>query len=203
MSAQSVPGGGSASAIVAELSAALLHMACSISNNSLDINDRNRNSLELLLFSVEGYIQNAGFLSELDELAYINVSRAFKLPASTPEEREIRKDIINKTCLEAAEIPCKVIKLAYDIFLLAKDALPYINDSLMSDLAIVVTLVQAAGQSALYLVHANLPYLDKEDAQRVYQRANKCFNNLSKEAKALQGTLDETLLNSLSDRRYF
>ena len=195
-STKPAPGGGSVAAILAELSAALLHMACTISAQSSQATEEKRSKLNVVCERIDACLVRGDSLALQDEEAYREVARAFKTKARTSEESSERKKTIEVACLNACAIPCEVIDLAKDVLLLAKDVLPYINRSLMSDVAIVVAIVQAASKSALYLVHANLSYLDIDDAHRVYKRAHESYNSIAHDVSILQEKLDAILLST-------
>ena len=193
-STKPAPGGGSVAAVLTELSAALLHMACAISAHSSQNSDEKRAKLNVICERIDACLERAESLALQDEEAYREVSRAFKKKAQNDEEIIVRKATIQQACSMASEVPCDVIDLAYDTLTLTSDVAPYINKSLLSDVAIVVAIVQASAKSALYLVHANLGYLDSSEAQRVYKRADKTFTSLKEMAYSLETKLDEQLL---------
>ncbi len=189
------PGGGSVCAVVAQLSSALASMACSISAQSkTNTNAQQSSELKALSNELDECIALGEQLAQQDEFAYQQVLSAFKLNSSTDEEKEIRQKAIKESCSLAAQVPLEVIELSARVFNLTYKASHMINKSLLSDVAIVVALLQAVSKSALYLVHANLAYLDISDAQRVYKMADEQCNSLACQINLLQEELDSKLL---------
>ncbi len=193
-STKPAPGGGSVAAVLIELSSALLHMACSISSHASNASEEKRSKLNVLCERIDACIDRSEALALRDEEAYREVARAIKIKAHACDDIAQKQDDIQKACLDASSIPCEVIDLALEIFTITKDVAPYINNSLMSDVAIVLQILQAAAKSALYLVHANLSYLSEDNAQRVYKRAHESFDTLSSQVATYQEKLDASLL---------
>ncbi len=199
-STKPAPGGGSVAAVLTELSAALLHMACAISSQSPKTDEEKKAKLNVICERIDACLERGEALSLQDEEAYREVSRAFKKSTHTVEEAAQRNLTIQNACYKAALVPCEVIALAHEILILTSDVEGYINSSLLSDIAIAVALIQTAAKSALYLVHANLEYLDSENAQRVYKIASESYASLICESEQLQDKLDAKLLVTPSSK---
>ncbi len=200
-SSKPAPGGGSVTGVLTELSAALLHMACAVSYESQSLKDPSiADKLKELNHVIDATIEKAEMLAQEDEKAYLSVSKAFKMASSTEEEKAKRKEEIQTTCMHAAEVPSEVIALAGEIIDMAMVAEHYVNASILSDVAVVVCTLQAAARASLYLVHANLVYMDFSDAARVYQVTHERFNRFSAKARILQERLDANLLKRPSSK---
>ncbi len=190
------PGGGSVSGVLTELSCALLHMACAISIKAQNDSSSKAKELSDIVVSLEKKIQKAHTLSQKDEHAYAQVAAAFKVKATSPEEKHARTTSIQTACKSAAEVPCEVIELALETMKLTCTAEPLVNTSLLSDIAIVTCILQAAVRSSVYLVHANLPYMESKDARGVYLRAHGMSDEFISLASEQQARMDDILLQN-------
>ncbi len=190
------PGGGSVAAVMAQLSAALLHMACEISAGScIQKNPQKSADLNALCLKLDEMVERADSLARDDEAAYLAVSKAFKMKCTCEEDKLTKQKLTQDACLEAAEVPLQVIALVNQALELLSVAQELINSSLMSDVAICICALQASAKSARYLVYANLAYLDRDKAEGVYQTVEESYARVVKRSLEMQDILDASLLS--------
>lgn len=136
------PGGGSASALVGALAAALGQMVA-----NLTVGRKKYAAVEAdVRAALERLATTGGTLAQLardDSAAYTGVMQAFKLPRDTDEQRSQREVAIQAATIEAARVPQHIAERAV---------------SLLSDLAVLVEQAnpnaRTDAQVAAYLAHA-------------------------------------------------
>lgn len=155
-SAEPVPGGGSASAIVAGLAASLLAM---VSRLSLDrpkyepFADLNRRTIE--------WADSARWrlldLADQDALAYAGFVEARRLPRDTPEQQAERDAFTRAAARRAAEVPLATVRECDELMGRLGAVAGRSNLNAASDLEVAARLCAAAARGAAANVLINLP----------------------------------------------
>lgn len=160
-SPEPIPGGGSASAITAGLSASLLAMVARLSTGRPKYADYT---------ATHGRAEAAGVaaahhfleLADRDAAAYGSFAAAMKLPRDTAEEQETRAGALRLAAREAAVVPMEMLRacrfLAAEIEALAGRG----NLNVASDITVAALLVDAAAHGAAANVLVNLPFVKDE-----------------------------------------
>lgn len=201
-SPQPTPGGGSVAGILQQLCSALLQMTCSISYHACTTEDHLRSEvLAELIDKSEKILNKAAYLSQEDERVYQKVSNAFKISAADETEKENKKQAIALSCREAADVPYQIILLSSELLDLIVQCETSINKSLLSDLGVCLCVVEASAKAALYLVHANLLYMNPKEADRVYQKSHEAYDSFVKSAHDYQNHIDALLLDVAPKRK--
>ena len=154
-SAAPTPGGGSASAFTAAEGAALIAMV-----GRLTVGKKKYVSVEKEMWTM---IEKADELRRQltravqdDAAAFEKVMAAMKLPKDTPEQELARKEAIQKTSLEAANVPLKTARLTLEVLALSVQAARSGNANAISDAATASALAHAAIVGAGGNVRINL-----------------------------------------------
>lgn len=157
-------GGGSASAISGAMAAGLIGMAARLSTGKeygfidkvyLDLSDElDKISKELL----EG--------SKKDTEAYLLIKNAFKLPKSTPEEKEARKNAVSNAGIEAALVPKSNADKCNRVFMIASMLENNYNENASSDFIIGKNLAQLGMQGCILNIEANLSLIKDKTIRR-------------------------------------
>ena len=174
------PGGGSASAFVGALAAALGQMVAGLS--------RKKKSQAAHVEKLSGHLGH--FRKESDALAeaidrdaasYDAVLAAFKLPQGDAHEMHLREHAIEKATKGASEVPLQVAERTVALFECLRQLESVAAASMRSDLKVARLLAAAAAQGALANVEINL------DGLKDYAYVASMHKKIS----ALRGKLEE------------
>jgi formiminotetrahydrofolate cyclodeaminase len=154
-SASPTPGGGSASALVGAVGAALVEMACNLTIGREKFRDVEK---ELAVVLARAGELRVAMLEAVDRDtdAYDEVSQAYKLPKATDAEKEARTAAIQQALRNATIVPLQVAKAAMETSQLAQIALEKCNPNVSSDARVARELAQAAREGASANVEINL-----------------------------------------------
>jgi len=163
-SGEATPGGGSATALVGALGAALGEMVGNFTRDR-DGWDKVATSLEELTRRREALLD----LTDRDAEAYGAVSAAYALPRGDEAQKAARTKAIQAALKQAAQVPLQVI----DHVVATVDELPILlahgNSNLLSDVGVSADLCQSALRCAWLNVEVNLAYL-KDDGYKTQVR---------------------------------
>jgi len=149
------PGGGSVSALVAALGAALVSMVANLTlgkEKYADVQDQ----VEELLKSSEKLRNDLQTLIQKDTEVYADVSAAFKLPRETEEEKAERAARIQDALKLATEVPFEIAEKCLEVARLSETSAVIGNVGAVSDAGVAVLLAEAAAQSAALNVKINV-----------------------------------------------
>ncbi|MDY6795305.1 MAG: cyclodeaminase/cyclohydrolase family protein [Actinomycetota bacterium] len=156
------PGGGSVSALVGALGAALVSMVGNLTlgkEKYADVQDQ----VEELLKSSEAFREQLQGLIQKDTEVYADVSAAFKLPRETEEEKARRKEEVQKALKKATEVPFEITEKCLEAARLSLTSAEIGNVGAVSDAGVAVLLADAAAQSAALNVKINVNSIEDSD----------------------------------------
>jgi len=157
-SAQPVPGGGSAAAVVGACGAALIAMVARIVLGNSKYAD-NHDAAHAIVEQADALRALLLAGRELDEAAYEKVVAATTLPRDTAEQKTAREAALQKALRRASAVPLEAASLCLSVLKLAERCSELGNKHLMSDVRCAAAFARAAFASATYNVRANHPYL--------------------------------------------
>jgi len=164
------PGGGSVSALVGALGAALVSMVGNLTlgkEKYADVQDK----VEELLGSSEKLRAELQDLIQKDTEVYADVSAAFKLPRVTEEEKAERASRIQDALKLATEVPFEIGEKCLEVAQLSETSAVIGNVGAVSDAGVAVLLAEAAAQSAALNVKINVNSIeDREFSQGKWSR---------------------------------
>lgn len=149
------PGGGSASALVGAVAAALVSMVGNLTlgkEKYADVQDK----VEELLASSERLRDELQGLIQKDTEVYADVSAAFKLPRDSEEQKKERAARIQEALKLATEVPFEIAEKCLEVARLSETAAEIGNVGAVSDAGVAVLLAEAAAQSAALNVKINV-----------------------------------------------
>ncbi|MCL2168682.1 MAG: cyclodeaminase/cyclohydrolase family protein [Defluviitaleaceae bacterium] len=180
-SSDPTPGGGSAAALSGLVGIALVEMVA-----NLTIGRKKYAEHDELMQSIikEAKVLREKFLNAIDDDAksYDAVSRAFKLPKETDEEKAARSAAIQEATKGATLSPFVITELSLDAMKLAHSAIGKCNTNAASDLGVAAVNFRAAAKGAWLNILINLGGLKDEEFKADIRVKAKA---LRKEAKAL------------------
>ena len=155
------PGGGSVSALVGALGAALVSMVGNLTlgkERYAEVQDR----IEELLKSSEKVRSELQELIQRDTEVYAEVSAAFKLPRDTEEQKEERRVRVQEALKAATEVPFLITEKCLEVARLSLTAAEIGNVGAVSDAGVAVLLAEAAAQSGALNVKININSIEDE-----------------------------------------
>jgi methenyltetrahydrofolate cyclohydrolase len=167
-----VPGGGSASALVAALATALIAMIARIARG----NPNNAASAEALDAIVARSDELRAELADArlaDEAAYAAVVAAQALPKQTGEEKAERRQALDDALARAAEEPLRASALSLEALELLVKLLEFPTRSLSSDIGSASEFARASLASCAYNVRINHRFMHDAEVVALQEQALK------------------------------
>jgi len=164
------PGGGSASAAVGAIGAALLEMVC-----NLTVGRERYRDVEGELRARSGELERVRAslldLVDRDSEAYASVSRALGLPKGSDAEKEVRRLALQSALRAATEVPLEVARACAGALDMAEGVARKGNPNAVTDAACGARFLHAALWGALYNVEVNLKSI--KDPSYVHAKADE------------------------------
>lgn len=195
-SKSSVPGGGSVSALVGALGAALMEMVANLTIGKEKYADVQE---EMRLLSVAGERLHEQLLDGIkkDGESFNGYMKALKLPKNTEEEQRLRSEALQQGLKEATEAPLAIAEAASKIFPMAETVIQKGNRMAVSDGLTATMLARTAVIGALFNVKINLSSIkDKRYVSEIEKKVEK----LEREALFYEKSI--LRLSKLSDKVY-
>lgn len=153
-------GGGTASAVAGAMAAALAAMVARLSVGKAGMEPDDfyaQRSETLTSLSDELFVGG-----RQDSEAFAAVSRAFRLPKGTEEEKVVRSQAIQAAWVQATEVPLANAQRCAQVLALARELEGRSNENAASDLACAFYLARAGIRGCLENVAINLPMIKDE-----------------------------------------
>jgi glutamate formiminotransferase/formiminotetrahydrofolate cyclodeaminase len=167
------PGGGSISAYMGALGAALGTMVANLSAHKPGWDERWN---EFSIWAEKGQqIKNELlFLVDEDTRSFNKIMDAFGLPKGTETEKEIRSATIQDATKYAIEVPYKTMQKAFEAFALCQAMIEFGNPNSVTDAAVGVLCIRSAILGAYLNVKINAASLkDKTFVDNILQKAGQ------------------------------
>ncbi len=164
-SASPEPGGGSVSALVGALGAALVTMVTDLTLGKEKF-AAVQSDMAHLRTRAEALRSELGDLVTLDAEAYAAVAAAMKLPRESLADKQERDHALQAALKGAADVPLRVAEAALEVARLSLPAAEMGNPNAVSDAGVAVLLADAAAQSAALNVRINLAWITDEEFSR-------------------------------------
>jgi glutamate formiminotransferase/formiminotetrahydrofolate cyclodeaminase len=164
------PGGGSISAYLGALGAALGTMVANLSSHKAGWDDRWQEFSDWAVIGQQ-IKDELLFLVDEDTNAFNNVMDAFGLPKTTDEEKAKRSSAIQEATRYATEVPLRTMQSSFDAFELIKAMAEEGNPNSVSDAGVGALCARSAVLGAFLNVKINAAGLkDREYADSVVAR---------------------------------
>ncbi len=171
------PGGGSVSAYVGSLGAALGTMVANLSSHKRGWDDRWE---EFSDWAVKGQALKDELIRLVDEdtNAFNKIIDAVRMAKGTDEEKAARKQAIQDATIYAIEVPLETVKVSFKVFELCKAMAEKGNQNSLSDAAVGALCARAAVYGANLNVRINCKDLtDKALAEKYLNEANQILED--------------------------
>lgn len=149
------PGGGSASAMVGSISAALSRMVANLTAGKKGY-EQHSETVNRYAIELEKLEKRFLELSKEDEEAFNEISATWKLPKNTDEEKKIRREKMRLATLKALNPPWNIAATAVSVLDYACKLVEIGNKNAISDAACSAEFALATVRSALFNVKINL-----------------------------------------------
>ena len=163
------PGGGAAAALVLSISSALSSMVFNLTIGKKvynGYNDEIRNKITEELSNAERLKYEFLNLAQKDTEAFSHVMNAYHMAKSTVEEIKLRDEAIERSYIDAMNVPLSAARKAMHIYECCETAARYGNQNTVSDAGVSCILTNAAIESVLLNVKTNLKYIKDEDIKK-------------------------------------
>lgn len=181
------PGGGSISAYMGALAAALGTMVANLSSHKAGWDERWE---EFSDYAERGQELVSRLLALVDEdtEAFNRIMAVFAMPKTTAEEKAARSAALQSATLYATEVPLKTMKAAYECFEIVKAMAETGNPHSVSDAGVGALAARSAVLGAELNVKINAAGLkDREIAERLISQAAEIAQKaVAQEAEILQ-----------------
>lgn len=171
------PGGGSISAYVGALGAALGTMVANLSAHKRGWDERWN---EFSDWAEKGKYYHNSLLKCVDEDtdAFNKIMKAFGLPKSTEKEKQERKQAISDATKNAIEVPLKVMQLAHDSMEVIQEMAEIGNPNSVSDAGVGALCARTAVEGAYLNVQINASgFNDKTYVNATLKKAEKLLQS--------------------------
>ena len=156
------PGGGSVSALMGALGAALISMVAALTHSKKGMEDV-RGEMAEMGGQAQHLKDRLAFLVDEDTTAFNDVMAAFRMKKRTDEEKHARNKAIQTATKEATQIPMEVCRLCFEAMELSHIAVKKGNPNSVSDAAVAAEAVLAGLRGARLNVLINLDGIDDKD----------------------------------------
>lgn len=187
----SAPGGGSVSALISSLGAALGAMMgwMSYGNRKFEHLD---SKMRKLIPPLDQAMKKLIPMIDADTDAFSDYMNAVKLPKNTERERKIREEKIQEGLKKAIEVPFSVMKITYSCWETVIELAKYGKINSSSDLLVGAKCLETGIYGAYRNVEINLPQVaDRKYKNNVINEAKEILKNSSRYFKRIEKIINK------------
>ncbi len=188
------PGGGSVSALMGALGAALVSMVAALTHGKKGMEDLRR-EMEELGTQAQQLKDRLTSLVDEDTAAFNGVMAAFRMKKRTDEEKKSRHEAIQTATKKATQIPMEVCRLSFEAMALSRSAVSKRHPNSVSDAAVAAEAALAGLRGARLNVLINL---DGIDDQKFCKEMKKSSDGLMKKGEELHGEISVAVAKVMS-----
>lgn len=164
------PGGGSISAYMGALAAALGTMVANLSAHKAAYDDR-WDYFSDVAEKGQDLMENLLHLVDEDTEAFNRIMAVFAMPKGTPAEKAARAEALEAATLYATEVPLRTMETAFKVFEVVRDMAENGNPASVTDAGVGALAARAAVRGAFLNVKINAAGLkDREKAESLIVR---------------------------------
>ena len=192
-SSSPAPGGGSVAALSGALGAALSSMVCNLTRGKQGY-ETVQDEIREILEKSEGLRKDLTDLIDKDTDAFNEVMKALKMPKETEDQKEQRRNAIQTTFKQAAEVPLETARKCVQILDVAHIVAVKGNKNSISDAAVSALMAQTGVQAAMMNVRINLPLIkDIEYVQQVSTELHELLQNAMQKSTEILSIVEKNL----------
>ena len=185
------PGGGSASALLGAVGAALVSMVCNLTLSSGKYKE-SESAVQGILSESERLRAELERLVDEDAAAYGKVSAAMKMPRSTDEEKQARTVALQASLREACDVPLRTMDACASVLKLCTAAARVCTPHAVSDIGVAAHAAAAALRGAEMNVAVNLSLIkDPDYVETARKKADELLAACSAELEAAVAAVKE------------
>ena len=187
------PGGGSISAAMGAMGAALGTMVANLSSHKRGWDDRWE---EFADWAERGAVMQQTLLDLVDEDtdAYNAIIRAYEMPKGSEEEKTARKAAVEEATKHASQVPMTVMTEALKVFDLLREMIEKGNPNSVTDAMVGVLATRACIRGAYLNVLINVKGLDDRDfAKKLISKGEKILSEGAKYEEFLMGSANKLI----------
>ncbi len=193
-SKEPAPGGGSASALLGAVGSALSSMVINLTIGKEKFKEY-ETILQEMLKELEGLQNEFLSLIEEDTTAFNKVSRAYKMPKETEEQKEIRREALEKALKDASLVPLSIMGRGLAVLKLLEKCIGNTNPNIISDIGVSVLCLKSAIQGSWLNVLINVKYIKDENfTKETMERAKNILSEGVRIADHLYNKVEESLI---------
>ncbi len=187
------PGGGSVAALAGSLGAALSSMVCNLTIGKEKYADVQQEIKDTLKKSEQLRKELIKLIDE-DTEAFNDVMKAFKMPKETEEQKEKRKQAIQKGYKTAAKVPLETAKTCEKILDVAMVVAEKGNKNSITDAAVSALMAQAGVKSAILNIKINLGSIkDDELVEKISFEIDELQKNADDKTNEIMKIVENSL----------
>ena len=188
-----VPGGGGASALAGALGNALGQMVANLTIGKKRYADVEEEICGLLK-RMEGLQAEFVRLADRDAEVFAPLAQCYSLPASTPEERAYKEQVMEERLYDASQVPMEIMERAVEMMEILDILADKGSRLAVSDVGVGVQYMRAALLGAVMNVYINTRSMKKRQrAEEINQRAL----NLTKRGSSMADEIYSKVLSGL------
>jgi glutamate formiminotransferase/formiminotetrahydrofolate cyclodeaminase len=187
------PGGGSVSAYMGSLGAALGTMVANLSSHKRQWDDRWEEFSEWAEKGIALQDQLTKLVDE-DTDAFNKIMDAFKLPKQTDEEKKARNKAIQEATKNAILVPFRIMETAYQSLEVIKAMVEIGNPNSVTDAGVGALAVRSAVKGAFMNVRINAKDLDDEEfVEDILKKGQKIEKETEEMEKAIINMVEDKM----------
>lgn len=187
------PGGGSVAALSGALGTALSSMVCNLTLEKEKYEDVQHEIKDVFKKS-EQLRKQLTELIDKDTQAFNDVIKAFKMPKETEEQKEKRKQAIQKGYKTATHVPLETAKACEKVLDISLVVAEKGNKNSITDAAVSALMAQAGVESAILNVKINLGSIkDDEFVKRISFEIDELHKNAEDKTKKIMKIVEKSL----------
>lgn len=193
-SKEPAPGGGSASALLGAIGSALSSMVVNLTLGKEKFKAQEE-ILHEILKEAENLQKEFLSLIEEDTTAFNKVSRAYKMPKETEEQKEARREALERALKDASLVPLSIMEKALSVLRLLEKCLGNTNPNVVSDIGVSALCLKSAIQGSWLNVIINLKYIKDESFNKeIREKAENLLLEGIKIADYIYNQVEQSLI---------